>query len=105
METSAWPALMRSFVQATVRGYEAVIDDPAAGAAALLSETTGMSPKLVDAGLAAYEDRFVADAPSYGVFQEDHVADLITFLAESGLISNKITTDRYYTNEFIEEDD
>lgn len=96
------PDLMQAFVGATIQGYEAVIDDPDAGAAALLSETTGMSQELVDAGLAAYEDMFVADAPSYGVFQEDHVADLMTFLLDSGLVSEEIATDRYYTNEFAE---
>lgn len=102
---SSDPDLMQAFVDATVKGYEAVIEDPQLGVDALLNETTGISRELAEAGLAAYEDRFVADAPAYGVFQEDHVADLMTFLAETELTPEEIATDRFYTNEFVEAGD
>lgn len=94
------PDLMRDFVDATTKGYEAVIADPASGIEALLSETTGIAPELAEAGLDAYMDLFLADAPDYGVFQEDHIGELMDFLAAAGLVEERVETDRFFTNEF-----
>lgn len=96
------PDLMQAFVDATVKGYEAVVKNPQDGVDALLGETTGIMTELAETGLAAYEGLFIADAPSYGVFQEDHIAELMSFLVASGLTEEEIPTDRYYTNEFVD---
>lgn len=94
------PELMGGFVEATIKGYEAVISDPEAGVESLLSQTVGIDPELATAGLDAYLDLLVADAPSYGLFQERHIAALIDFLRAAGLIDTEIPTDRYFTAEF-----
>jgi ABC-type nitrate/sulfonate/bicarbonate transport system substrate-binding protein len=46
------PALVRGVVHALVDGYEAVLRDPRAGAAALESQVSGLSPRLVKEQLA-----------------------------------------------------
>jgi ABC-type nitrate/sulfonate/bicarbonate transport system substrate-binding protein len=46
------PALVRGVVHAVVEGYEAVLRDPRAGAAALESQVSGLSPRLVKEQLA-----------------------------------------------------
>ena len=46
------PALVRGVVHTLVEGYEAVLRDPRAGAAALESQVSGLSPRLVKEQLA-----------------------------------------------------
>lgn len=95
------PDLAAAFVDATTRGYEAVIRDPEAGIESLLAETVGISRELAEAGLAAYEPLFVADAERFGVLREDRIAETIEFLLRAGLIEDPIPVDRYATNEFL----
>jgi putative hydroxymethylpyrimidine transport system substrate-binding protein len=45
------PGLVRGVVHALVEGYQAVLRDPKAGAAALESQVSGLSPRLVSAQL------------------------------------------------------
>ncbi len=52
-ELAAHPALAQAVVDALVRGYDAALADPAAGARALESEVQGLSPQLVSADLTA----------------------------------------------------
>jgi putative hydroxymethylpyrimidine transport system substrate-binding protein len=47
------PALVRGVVHSLVEGYQAVLGDPRAGAAALESRVEGLSPRLVSRQLAA----------------------------------------------------
>jgi putative hydroxymethylpyrimidine transport system substrate-binding protein len=96
------PELMRAFVEATRQGYEAVIEDPAAGVKALLSQTKGIPPELAEAGFEAYQPLFLGDAPDSGVLRQERVAELMDFMAEAGLVEQKVESDRFFTDEFTE---
>jgi putative hydroxymethylpyrimidine transport system substrate-binding protein len=60
------PSLARGLVHALVRGYDAVLKDPAAGERALESQVPGLSPKLVAEQLAAELPAFVPAGGSFG---------------------------------------
>jgi NitT/TauT family transport system substrate-binding protein/putative hydroxymethylpyrimidine transport system substrate-binding protein len=95
------PELMAAFVDATVRGYEDTLANPEECLDELLSENAGLQRELQQAQLDAYEPLFVANAPSYGVFQEENIAALSAFLVDTGLADEEIAVDRYATNEFV----
>jgi ABC-type nitrate/sulfonate/bicarbonate transport system substrate-binding protein len=63
----AEPGLARSVVDALVRGYDAALADPRAGAAALESLVPGLQPQLVDADLAALAPALVGPERRFGV--------------------------------------
>ncbi len=98
---SSDPDLMAAFVDATVKGYEDTLADPAACLEQLLAENIGLDEELQQAQLDAYEPLFQANAPSYGAFQEQNIEALSTFLVDTGLAEEEITVDRYGTNEFV----
>lgn len=95
------PDLMAAFVEATVRGYDDTLANPEECLDELLSENAGLDRELQQAQLDAYEPLFQANAPSYGVFQEQNIESLSTFLVDTGLAEEPITFDRYATNEFV----
>lgn len=93
--------LMAAFVDATVRGYDDTLEDPQGCLDELLAENPGLDQELQQAQLDAYEPLFQANAPTYGVFQEQNIDALSTFLVDTGLADEEITFDRYATNEFV----
>lgn len=96
------PELMQGFVTATIKGYEGVIQNPQAGIDALLKYEPTIPADFAKAGLDATMPMFLGTAPSYGVFQMENVAELITWLSDSNLIET-FSPERYATNEFTEE--
>ena len=97
------PELMQGFVTATIKGYEGVIQNPQAGIDALLKYEPTIPADFAKAGLDATMPMFLGTAPSYGVFQMENVAGLITWLSDSKLIETSFPPERYATNEFTEE--
>ncbi len=93
--------LIAAFVDSTVRGYEDTLSDPEACLDELLAENPGLEEELQRAQLDAYEPLFQANAPTYGVFGEENLEALSTFLVDTGLAEEEITFDRYATNEFV----
>jgi putative hydroxymethylpyrimidine transport system substrate-binding protein len=95
------PELMRGFVDATVRGYEDTIDEPARCLDALLAQVRGMDAELAEAQLDAYLPLFDAGAGPFGSLEPSALADLSRFLRHTGLAEGRIPPDRYATEEFI----
>lgn len=98
------PGLMSAFMDATVKGYDEVIADPAAGLADLLKEEPTLDPKITEAQLTAYEPLFQAGAPAYGVLQTEELEKLSEYLVAQKLITEPITPERFGTNEFLPSD-
>lgn len=96
------PDLMQSFVTATIKGYDDVIEDPQVGLDALLSENPAIPEDFARASLEAYGPLFKGDADSYGGFDTNNLEDLSTFMVDQGLADEPIAPDRYATNEFVE---
>lgn len=97
----AEPALMQSFVSATMRGYEDTFDDPKRSVEALVEANPGMDTELAEATLEAYMPLFEGDAPAYGLFVEEDISALSRFMVENELASSGIDPSRYGTNEFV----
>jgi NitT/TauT family transport system substrate-binding protein/putative hydroxymethylpyrimidine transport system substrate-binding protein len=95
------PDLMRAFMDATVRGYQETIADPAASVDDMLAEVPTLERPLTEAVVDTYVPLFQADAPAYGVLQTDDLEALSTFLVDNGLIKEAIPPERYGTNEFL----
>lgn len=95
------PGLMRAFLDATVRGYDETIADPAAAVDDLLAEEPTLKRPLTEAVVDTYLPLFQGDAPAYGVLDTADLEALSTFLVENELIKEPITPERYGTNEFL----
>lgn len=101
---SSDPALMKAFMDATVKGYDDVIADPTTGLTDLLAENPTLDSAITEAQLTAYEPLFVADAPAYGVLRTEELTALSDYLVAQKLIKEPITPERFGTNEFLPSD-
>ena len=95
------PDLMSAFLDATVRGYDETIADPAASVDDLLAEEPTLKRPLTEAVVDTYLPLFQGDAPAFGVLDQADVEGLSTFLVDNGLIKEPIPPERYGTNEFL----
>ena len=95
------PALMRAFVDATVRGYEDTIDDPEQCLEALVERVPEIDHELAEAQLDAYLPLFEAGAGGFGAVPPEAFAELARFLRESGLASEEIPPESFATDEFV----
>jgi hypothetical protein len=93
---------MQGFVEATIDGYDDVIEDPQVGLDALLAENPAIPADFAEASLDAYEPLFQGDADEYGAFDTANLEDLSAFMVDSGLSPEPIDPERYATNEFAE---
>jgi len=101
-EIAADPGLMQGFVSATIRGYEDVIDDPAAGVDALLDANPAIPRKFAEASLDAYLPSFTDGNADFGGFDEASLQKLSEFMVDNGLADEPIDPDRYATNRFVD---
>jgi ABC-type nitrate/sulfonate/bicarbonate transport system substrate-binding protein len=95
------PELMSAFVECTVAGYEATLDDPDASIAHLLGAAPALDPDLVAAQLDLYEPQFGGEASQLGAVEPEAVEALSDFLIANGLADAPIAPGRYGTNEFL----
>ena len=93
------PELMQGFVEATIKGYQDTLADPATGVDDLVSETQGVDKQLATAQLDAYIP-LMGDSDTYGQFSNQALEDLSSFLVENDLAKQPIAPDRYATNEY-----
>lgn len=95
------PEVMRAFMDATVRGYEETIADPAAAVDDMLAEEPALERPLLEAVVDTYLPLFQGDAPAFGVLDTADLEALSTFLVDNELAPEPITPERYGTNEFL----
>lgn len=93
------PDLMRGFVEATVKGYRAALDDPATAIDDLISQTQGINKGLATKSFDAWKP-LLGPADTYGQFDQGNLEALSSFLVESDLASRPISPGRYATNRF-----
>lgn len=93
--------LIRAFTEATVKGYEDTLKDPAQSLNDLLAANKTLKRKLTQAQLDAYMKLFVAGAPRFGELNTGQVGDMLKFGKDNGILKTVITADRFGTNEFL----
>lgn len=93
--------LMKAFVDATAKGYEDTVKDPAQSLDDLLSEVKSLKRPLTEAQLKAYGPLFVAGASRWGELNTSQIQALSDFLVKAKLVKKPFTPERYGTNEFL----
>lgn len=93
------PDLMKAFVEATIKGYQDALDDPAKAIDDLIAQTQGIDKDLATKSFEAWEP-LMGDADTFGQFNQKNLDDLSAFLIDSELATSPIAPDRYATNEF-----
>jgi ABC-type nitrate/sulfonate/bicarbonate transport system substrate-binding protein len=94
---------LAAFLDATSRGYQQAMADPAAAADALLAETDGLDPELVAASAAFLADRYAADPAAWGRQRDEIWVEFASFLEDAGLLEGDLDVDAAWTNEHLPE--
>lgn len=95
------PDFVRAFVEATAKGYEAAMADPAAAGDALLAGADGLDRDLVERSMEYLATHYAADPAMWGR-QDAQVWDrFVGFLEDHGIVSSGFDTAAAWTNEFL----
>jgi len=95
------PDLMQGFVDATIKGYQDALADPAAAIDSLISQTQGINKKLATESFDAWVPLF-GPSDTFGQFNTKNLESLSTFMVDNGLADEEISPDRYATSEFTQ---
>ena len=94
------PELATDFLDATSRGYQAVVEDPEAGADALLAGAPELDEGLVRSAVEYYAPLFAAQG-RFGVMEEQVWQSFSEFLVQAGMLDDDSTVDGAWTNEYL----
>ncbi|MGE3961283.1 MAG: ABC transporter substrate-binding protein [Dehalococcoidia bacterium] len=94
------PELVRAFMEATARGYEAAIADPVAATDALLSAAPELDQSLVAASAQYHAPKFVGEG-GWGRQDAEVWSAFAEFLVEAGLLEEGFDTEAAFTNDFL----
>lgn len=89
------PGLVRGFVDATTKGYEDVLADPASGLRALVAANPAIDPEFARASLRAYLPYLRPGDGPFGTFDRRSIESMSDFMLEAGLIDEPIDPDRF----------
>lgn len=95
------PELVRRFVQATARGYQEAIVNPAQAAALLLKAVPELNPGLVRRSQDYLAKQYQADAPRWGEQKLGIWHDYAQWMADRKLIPHMIAPEQAFTNQFL----
>jgi ABC-type nitrate/sulfonate/bicarbonate transport system substrate-binding protein len=95
------PELVRSFMAATARGYEFVIEHPAQAADMLLAHAPESSPDLVRASQEWLSPLYQADAARWGEQKLEIWQRYADWMADRGVLPQHIDAKEAFTNEFL----
>ncbi|MDQ6696103.1 MAG: ABC transporter substrate-binding protein [Actinomycetota bacterium] len=95
------PDVLKRFMAATSRGYQAAMRDPGAAAAALMEAAPELDRNLVERSARYLATRYAADPARWGHQDRQVWTRFVAFLRESGLIDRPIDVDQAFTNRFL----
>jgi ABC-type nitrate/sulfonate/bicarbonate transport system substrate-binding protein len=93
-------AVIRAFVDATKRGYEAAIKDPAGAAKATVSRNAGLDAKDMQGQIEGIGDAFVGSNESFGDLDLDKLASLSKFMSDNKFIDSPLAVSKFATATF-----
>lgn len=95
------PAMVKKFMEATTKGYEYAIKNPADSATILFKYASDYSIDMLTMSQEYLADKYKEDSAVWGVMK-DEVWDRYTdFMVEYGVIDKAIPASDCYTNEFL----
>ncbi|MFV0433403.1 MAG: ABC transporter substrate-binding protein [Leucobacter sp.] len=97
------PDLVRGFLAATSAGYEAVAEDPAAGASALLAGAPELDEQLVTDSVAYYAPLYGTEE-GFGQMDPKTWAEFTSFLVQAGMLENEAPVKGAWTNDYLPQD-
>lgn len=97
---AADPDTARAFLDATSRGYDEVVRDPAAGAAALLAAAPELDADLVERAVAYYAPRFTAQG-RFGEMEDSVWQRFTEFLVGADMLDDASPVEGAWTNEYL----
>lgn len=95
------PELVKSFMAAVSKGYNYAIDHPEDAANLLLKAVPDLNKELVIASQKWLSPKYKDDAPRWGEQKLEVWENYTQFLADNGLMANKIEADKAFTNDFL----
>ncbi|MBO1001733.1 ABC transporter substrate-binding protein [Pseudogracilibacillus auburnensis] len=96
------PETVKAFVEATVKGYEYAIDNPAEAAEILINAEPDLDPELVKRSQEWLSPRYQDDADKWGIQDENRWETFAEFMFENGITEKEIDATKAFTNEFLE---
>ncbi|NLM74030.1 MAG: ABC transporter substrate-binding protein, partial [Clostridiaceae bacterium] len=94
--------LVRSFMEAVVKGYEFAIKEPEAAADILIKAVPEIDAELVKESQKFLADKYQADAPYWGMQKVEVWENYTNWLYENGFIEERIDVTKAFTNKFVE---
>lgn len=95
------PEVAEKFLKATQMGYEFCIESPTEAAEILYSHTEEYDLKMLVKSQEYLAEKFIDDAPFWGVMDDEVWNRYTEFMLENGLIQKSISASDCYTNEFL----
>lgn len=93
---------VQAFIDATVKGYEFAIENPAEAADILIEAEPDLDPALVKRSQEWLSPRYQDDAEKWGIQAFERWQTFANFMFENGIIEREIDANEAFTNEFIE---
>lgn len=95
------PELAKSFMRAVKKGYEFAIANPKESAQILHTYASDYEIEFLEKSQEFLSSQYSKDAQSWGIMKDEVWNNYTDFMFENGLIKEKISADKQYTNEFI----
>ena len=98
------PEMVKAFLRATAKGYEDCIADPEEGAQILYKYTPDYDLEMLKVSQAYLADKYIADAPSWGIMRDEVWDNYTEFMVEYGVLDSPVPASDCYTNDFLSQD-
>ncbi|MFN8639501.1 MAG: ABC transporter substrate-binding protein [Dehalococcoidia bacterium] len=95
------PDLVRSFLAATTRGYQAAAKDPAIAGRVLLDAAPEADAALVQASAKYHASKYLGADGRWGVQRAETWANFETFLRRAKLLEKDVDSSAAFTNDFL----
>jgi putative hydroxymethylpyrimidine transport system substrate-binding protein len=93
--------MIRAFVDATIKGYEDMLADPAAAAQATVSRNDGLDADSMQSQIEGIGDSFIGPNPTFGYIDPEALQSLADFMLANEFITTGVTAEDFVTTDFV----
>jgi ABC-type nitrate/sulfonate/bicarbonate transport system substrate-binding protein len=95
------PDVVAAFVDATTRGYEATLEDPAAAAQATVDLNAGLEFESMLSQVEGIGASFIGPYSTFGAMSPASIQSLVDFMVANGFIDVELSAEDFVSNEFV----